>query len=123
MPPPAPAYAPVPPGAPLSDADQRLWAMLSHIGAIFIGFLAPLIVWLVYKGRGQFVEEQAKESLNFQIMIAIAYVVGSVTSFLGIGLLILLVAWVFSIVFVIIAGIAANKGEAYRYPINLRLVK
>jgi len=122
-PPPAPAYGAPAVGAPLSDADQRLWAMLSHIGAIVLGFIAPLVIWLIYKGRGQFVEEQAKESLNFQILVAIAYVIGTVTSVIGIGFIIIPVVWVAALVFEIIAGLAANKGEAYRYPLNWRLIK
>jgi len=97
--------------------------MLSHIGAIVLGFIAPLVIWLIYKGRGQFVEEQAKESLNFQILVAIAYVIGTVTSVIGIGFIIIPVVWVAALVFEIIAGLAANKGEAYRYPLNWRLIK
>ncbi|MCL4211315.1 MAG: DUF4870 domain-containing protein, partial [Phycisphaerales bacterium] len=38
-------------------------AMLSHLLAIFFGWLAPLIIWLVKK-ESPFVADQAKESLN-----------------------------------------------------------
>ena len=127
---PPPGYAAAPPPAygaqpPLSDADQRMWAMLSHLGAIILGFIAPLVVWLMYKGRGQFVEEQAKESLNFQITMAIVGVVFFILTIVTLGLLSFLyfILWIVILVFCIIAGLAANKGEAYRYPFALRLVK
>ena len=145
VPPPAPGYAAPPPpapgygapqdaypgsayptdgvGAPLSDSDQRLWAALSHIGGVFISFLVPLVVWLVFKPRGAFVEDQAKESLNFQITLAIAYLVGVVTIPLIIGVLIIPVVAVGSLVFGIIATVRSSQGERYRYPITIRFVK
>ena len=120
---PAPAYGAAPTGAPLSDAEQRQWAMIGHLGPILVGFIAPLVVWLIYKGRGQFVEEQAKESLNFQILVAIAYFVSAILTVVGIGIVTGFLVWVGALIFEIIAGIAANKGEAYRYPLNWRIIK
>lgn len=126
---PPPGYAAPPPAyaaaAPMSDSDQRMWAMLSHVGGILLGFIAPLVVWLMYKEKSRFVEEQSKESLNFQITLVIAYVVATILMLVTLGLLFFLpwIVWAVSLVFCIIAGIAANKGEAYRYPFALRLVK
>mgnify|MGYP003379104548 CR=1 FL=1 len=34
-----------------------------------------------------------------------------------------LIVWVLGLVFAIMGALAANKGEAYRYPFSLRLVK
>ena len=109
-------------GAPLSDSDQRLWATLAHVGGILFWFVPSLVIWLVFKGRGQFVEEQAKEALNFQILLTIAYIVGWITSIIGIGVLILAIVGLGGLIFMILAGVAANKGVAYRYPLNWRLV-
>ncbi|KGM11703.1 DUF4870 domain-containing protein [Cellulomonas bogoriensis] len=128
-PPPPGGYATAPPSGqqytqpPLSDSDQRLWATLAHAGGILIGFLAGLIVWLVQRERGRYVEEQSKEALNFQITLGIGQVVGWATTWLGIGFLIILAAYILQLVFGILAAIASNKGEAYRYPFALRLVK
>ena len=126
---PPPGYQAPPPGyagaqPPLSDSDQRMWAMLSHIGPIVLGFIAPLVIWLVFKERGRFVEEQAKESLNFQIMLAIAGVVFWIITIITLGIGgILFLTFLVALVFMIMAAIAANKGEPYRYPVNLRLIK
>jgi len=122
-PPPPPPSTPATPAAPLSDSDARLYATLAHAGIIIIGFVAPLIIWLIGKERSRFVDEEAKEALNFSILIAIAYVVGWITSFLFIGFFILLAAWILTLVFCIQAAIKANKGESYRYPLNWRIIK
>ena len=124
-PPPQPSYGQPAPtaGAPVSESDERTWAMLGHLGGILIGFIAGLIVYLIYKDRSQYLKEQGAEALNFQITMVIGYVVASVLSVIGIGLLLYPVVWILQIVFGIIAGLAANKHENYRYPFALRLIK
>jgi len=107
----------------MSQSDERLYATLGHVGIIIVGFLAPLIVWLIGKERSEFVDDQGKEALNFSILITIAYVVGWITSVILVGFLILLAALVLSIIFCIQGAIAANKGERYRYPFNWRIIK
>jgi uncharacterized protein len=110
---------------PLSPSDEKLWATLAHAGAIFLYVLAPLIVWLMYKDKSAFVEDQAKESLNFQILVTIAVTVswalaGATGFILGFIPVIIGLA---NLVLCIMAAMAANKGEAYRYPFNWRIVK
>ena len=88
-----------------------------------VGFLAGLIVMLVFGKRSAFVNDQAKEALNFQITLAIGWVAALILSAVFIGFLLYPVLAIADLVFSIIAGIAANKGEIYRYPVCLRLVK
>jgi uncharacterized Tic20 family protein len=109
--------------APLSQSDERLWSMLGHLGAIILGFLAPLITWLVFRERSRLVDDQGKESLNFQITVLIAWVVASVLAVAFIGILLYPIIWIGNLVLCIIAGLAANRGEQYRYPFALRLIK
>lgn len=122
QPPQQPQYG-APGAAPVSDADRKLWAMLGHLGGIILGFIAPLIVFLMYKDRDEFVKDQSTEALNFQITVLIAYVVSWVLVFVIIGIFTLLAVIVANIAFSIIGGMAANRGERYRYPFALRLVK
>ena len=109
--------------------DEQTWAMLSHFSALcmFIfplgNILAHLIIWLIKKEEMSFVEDQAKEVLNFQISMTI-YLIGSlilIIVLIGIPILIGLV--IFNVIITIIAGIKANDGKCYRYPLNLRLIK
>ena len=110
--------------------DERTWAMLCHFSAllIFVGIpfsniLAPLIIWLIKKEEMSFVEDQAKEVLNFQISMTI-YLIGSIILIIVlIGIPILIGLVIFNIIITIIAAISANDGKSYRYPINLRLIK
>jgi uncharacterized Tic20 family protein len=120
---PAPGPGPVGAEAPLSQSDERMWSMLAQLGGIIIGFLSGLLVMLIMGKRSAFVNEQAKEALNFQITLIIGWVIAFVLSFLLIGFLLFPILWIVNIVFCIIAGMANNRGEAYRYPLTLRLVK
>jgi uncharacterized Tic20 family protein len=120
-----PGYAPGPgAGGPVSPSDERTWAMLAHLGTILIGFVAPLITYLMYKDRSQFVKVQSTESLNFQITMLIAWVVTVVLTVVTFGIAspLFFVVWILNLVFVIMAGVAANKGENYRYPFAIRMV-
>jgi uncharacterized Tic20 family protein len=121
--PPAAAGYPQPVVQPLTESDQRMWSMLAHLGGIILGFIAPLIVMLVQGEKSPFVRRHSVEALNFQITLIIGYVVSAILFLVIIGFLLFFVVWIVGIVLSIIAGLAANKGEEYRYPINIRLVK
>ncbi|MCM3659000.1 DUF4870 domain-containing protein [Agromyces mediolanus] len=122
-----PPQQPVPPqpaatAGPLPQDQDIQWASFAHLGGI-LGFLPSLIIWLVFKDRGQFTNVEAKEALNFQITMLIGYVIGAVLSIILIGGLISLAVWVISIVFSIIAFLRVKDGQHYRYPFALRLIK
>ena len=107
----------------LSQQDERLWAMLAHLGGIILWFIAPLVVMLTQGEKSPFVRKQAVEALNFQITLTIAYFVSAILIIVFIGILMIIVVGIGGLVLMIMAGIKANNGEDYRYPINIRLVK
>lgn len=104
-------------------SDEKNMAVLAHAGGILFGFLPSLIIWLVKKDESAFVATQAKEALNFQIFIAICFVVSSILIIVLIGVLLIFLVWLLSIIFCIIAAVKTANGEAYRYPITWRLIK
>jgi uncharacterized Tic20 family protein len=126
-------------GAP--SAEERQWAMFAHLSALLGGlvtsgwagnigfFVGPLVIWLMKKDTMPFVNDQAKEALNFAITVSIAFLVLMIltvmTFFVGAVLTVplMLVIGVTALVFIIIAAMKANEGIAYRYPFALRLVK
>ncbi|MEQ1735922.1 MAG: DUF4870 domain-containing protein, partial [Rhodoglobus sp.] len=110
------------PAQPLSPSDEKLWATLIHVGGILFGFLPALIGYLVLRDRGPFIRAHTATALNFQITLLIAYAVGTVTSIILIGVVVLLAAWAASIVFGIIAAMAANRGEYYVYPLAIKFI-
>lgn len=110
--------------------DERLWGMLCHLLALtlFIGIpfghiLGPLVVWLIKKEQYPFVNEQGKESLNFQISMTIYAAIAGILAFILVGIPLLIAIAVVDIVLVIIASIAANEGRSYQYPLTMRFVK
>ena len=107
----------------MADSDQRLWATLTHISIPFFTFVGPLVAYLILKDRSPFLKAATTEALNFSILYTIVYVVGIVLTTVFIGAFILLVAGVGALVLCILAAVASNRGEVYRYPVNWRLVK
>lgn len=107
----------------MDEKQEKMWAMLCHIGAIVLGFIAPLVIWLVKKDESPFIDDQGKESLNFQITMTIAFIAAGMLMFVFIGFLLMPALAIFDLIMVIIAGIKANDGEKYRYPVNIRFVK
>lgn len=111
------------------DKDERMWGMLCHLIA-FSGFvvpfgslLGPLIIWLIKKDEMPFVDDQGKESLNFQLTMLIAFVISIILIVVVIGILLLGVLCIYEIVVLIIATIKANEGVRYRYPYTIRFIK
>ena len=113
-----------------NDKTERTFGMLCHllalcgyVGIPFGNIVGPLVIWLIKKDEYPFVDDQGKESINFQITMTLAGVVCGVLFLVVIGLFLLLALLVVNLVFIIIATIKANNGEAYRYPFCLRLIK
>ena len=68
-------------------------------------------------------KEQARNALNFQLTMLIAFIIGIVLSFIGIGFLIIWAVEVIVVVLSIVAAVKANQGETYKYPLTVELVK
>ena len=106
-------------GGPITPSDARMWSILAHLGGTFLSFLVPLVIFLVFKDRDLFVRRHSAAALNFHITLAIAYIVLAITV---IGLLVIPFLWLASLVFTILASIAASDGRDYQYPMSLKLV-
>jgi uncharacterized Tic20 family protein len=122
--------------------DDRNLALLCHIGAYFTSFIVPLVVYLIAQKRSPFLAHHGREALNFQIsqliyMFLTLIVAISSTLLIGLGAtwesgltagfaLLLLISFVFMIletVLTIMASVAAWRGQFFRYPLCIRLVK
>jgi uncharacterized protein len=118
-----------PPGQrPLPPDQERLWGMLAHLlsfvaAYIALGFVAPLVVLLVFGQRSAYVRAHAVESLNFNLSWLLYAVVAGILLIIGIGLLILIALGIAYVVLVVIASIRANNGEFFRYPLTIRFVR
>lgn len=109
---------------PLTPSDERTWTILAQVGPFILSFIAPLVIWLVFKDRSRFVDQEAKEALNFQITLVIASVAIGIISLLTFAIgSILYLAFIAAVVFMILAAVENGKGAPYRYPVNIRLIK
>ena len=63
-----------------ASQDDRTMAMIGHLSGIVAGFIGPLIIWLINKEKTDkvWLNDQAKEALNFQITLLIAYFVSGI---------------------------------------------
>ena len=135
------------------EQDVRTWSMLCHLAALagFLfslgSVLGPLIVWQIKKNELPEINSHGKEAVNFQLTILIVNIIVSfaIAAILGFGFgfgfgrlwrnplyifsggfglgTILVVINLLSWILAIVAGIKANNGESYKYPVSIRFIK
>ena len=131
------------------DKDARTWATICHLSALIMlvgvplgNILGPLVVWLAKRQENEFVDDQGKEALNFQITFTLCEIVLFILIFLLVfraplhyqpfsilpviflpAMLIMMALFILNIGLVIKAAIRSNEGFSYRYPFTLRVVK
>lgn len=101
-------------------------ALLGNLVAPGLIVIAPLIMWLIKKEESPFVDDHGREALNFQISLVLMWLI--VVPLLtivtcGIGALGFIVITVVSFIGMIQGSMAASRGEYYRYPMCIRLIK
>ncbi len=120
----------------MSAQEEKSWSVLAHLSLflnLFTGFLGPiaaLVIWLVYKDRSQKVAFHALQSMWYQV--AWLVLLGAGWAFTGllmlvlIGFLLVPVMLILTLVPFVQAGYAAyrvSRGEDYRYPIVADLIQ
>jgi uncharacterized Tic20 family protein len=93
------------------------------VGVGVLGWVAPLIALLVKGPQSPTVRQHAVAALNFQLLWSIVGVVGWILACIIIGFFIWAAAMIIGIVFAIIAGLKANEGQFYKYPMSFPIVK
>jgi uncharacterized Tic20 family protein len=137
--------------------NENTNAFLIHISAFagyiipFGAIIVPLILWQTMKDRSQFLDEQGKEAVNFNISYALYIFIlglsiipfafgsfirhinnfndfhwdfgsGSLFGFFGMASLISLLGLV-KIALIIIAALKSKEGENYKYPFTIKFIK
>ena len=116
--------------ASVSPSEERTMGMLAHaiplvamvVSAGTLGFVASLILYLIYKDKGPFVRENAANSLNLQITTGIVLLVSIPLMLVLVGFITFAAAIVVAFVLHLIGALKANRGEWWRPPMTLRLV-
>lgn len=107
---------------------ERTYAMFTHLALVSIHFGLPviptLVMWLIKRDRSPFLDDHGREAMNFQISLFIyalgTLVVGFITC--GVGFILWAPLYLLAITGMVLAAIAANKGQYYRYPMTIRML-
>ena len=116
---PPPGYGAPPPHGQQQD---QVWSVLCHLSIFVAGLIFPLVIYLVFRDTSPAIRHHAAEALNFHLTVLIASIVSGLLLLVLIGIVLLPIVAVGSIVFGIIAAVAAGNGQPYRYPLSIRFV-
>jgi uncharacterized Tic20 family protein len=119
------------PPAGYASSEEKTWALVAHFGGAagmffgggVLGWVAPLVALLAKGNQSPTVRAHSVAALNFQLLWSIIGLVGYAMVCIVIGFLPLALAYILGIVFGIIAGVKANEGQLYRYPLTVNIVK
>ncbi|WP_080508294.1 DUF4870 domain-containing protein [Haloparvum sedimenti] len=106
--------------AAASSADDTSLAAITHILALFTWVIGPVIVLVV--SEDEFVRENARNAINWQIFMTIYSIIGLVLTLLVVGVFVMLLVGLLDLIFCVVAAVKANDGEAWSYPLTLDLV-
>lgn len=106
---------------------ERTYAMWTHLLLLaghFIPVVPSLILWLVKRDQSSYVDDHGKEAVNFQLSIVI-YMVVSIPLIVicGLGYVTMCAAYILALVGMILAAVASSRGQYFRYPMSIRLIR
>ena len=108
-----------------SESQTRTWAMILHLSQLLayptvgVGFIAPIIIWLVMKNSLPGIDQHGKIVANWLLSALIYGVVGGILLFVFIGFPLLIALSIATVVFPIIGGLKASQGDAWKYPLSI----
>ncbi len=113
-----------------ADQQTRTWAMWLHLSLLsgllvpFAGLIVPIILWQVKKEELPGIDVHGKNAVNWLISYVIYFVAAIILMFITIGILFILplAVGLVGIIFPIIAGIKANEGKIWTYPLSFKFL-
>ena len=107
---------------PAVSQDTRNLAVLMWVGTVFLSFIPGLVFYLIKKDDA-YLLDQGKESLNWSITALIGYCAGFILSFIAIGFIVIPVVFLCNLAFCVMGALGTSKGETFRTPFAIRLIK
>jgi uncharacterized Tic20 family protein len=127
---------------PLSPADEKQWAILTHVIGIFFGIISAAVFFFLYRDRGPFVRSHVVAEWNFRLTVTALTALVMVFSLIGwgmafasaltvregsdvaaSGIAMFMFGWfgmviiqIVSAILGIVASVAASRGRHYRFP-------
>jgi uncharacterized Tic20 family protein len=109
--------------------EECKWGMFLHLSQLanfvipIAGLVAPIVIWQIKKDEYPVIDAHGKNAVNWLISSAIYAVVGMLLMLVFVGIFVLLALVACGVVFPIIAGIKANNGEVWKYPLTISFLK
>lgn len=105
--------------------DEKTYTTLMHLSQFAgfvvpgLGFIAPIVMWLVKSKENPNIDRHGKNIANFMISMIIYAIVSAILILLVIGIPMLIALGIIEIVFIIIAAVKAANGEYWKYPLSI----
>jgi uncharacterized Tic20 family protein len=103
--------------------EDTTWALLAHLSYFAFAIIGPLVIMFTKGRRSAFVRDQAVEALNLHISLVTLAAACVVLFLLMVPLIVLAAVLLAGAALAVIGAVAASRGVAYRYPLNIRLVR
>lgn len=118
--------------------DEKTWSLMLHLSLLahlvvpYLSILVTVFMWLHKKDQSRYIDDHGREAINFHISLLIYSIAlplavglfGLITC--GVGLLLIIPAallpYVLGLVGMVMAAMAANRGEYFRYPMTIRFL-
>jgi len=109
--------------------DNKTFAMFCHLSALVVfilplaNLILPISMWLAKRKESNFIDNNGKNSINFQLTSIIIFLILSALVKILIGIPLIIVFTIYYIFEIILAAVKANKGELYYYKCAIRFIK
>ena len=87
------------------------------------GIIAPIVIWQVKKDEIPEIDVHGRNAMNWLITWVIYMAISVVLAFVIIGIPLLIIGGIAGVVFPIIAGLKANEGKVWKYPLAIPFLK
>ena len=113
----------------MNQSEEKTLSILAYVLGWFVSWIAPLVIYLVYKDRSKFVAFHALQAVYLQGAIFVLGLVMFVFSVVtvGIGLLVavpvMAVAVIGGLIATVMGAVKANEAVLYELPVIGQMVK
>ena len=112
---------------PLFGLTENSYLLLMHLSQFlmftFIGFIVPIIMWILNKDNSTKVDMHGKNIINFMISMFVYFSVAGILCIILIGVPVLIILGTLAFIFIIIATLKAGNGEYWEYPLSIKFLK
>lgn len=114
---------------PLLGLEENNYLMLMHLSQLagwivpLLGYVVPILMWLLNKDNNAKVDQHGKNILNFTISYFIYISVSCIAIIFLIGIPILIVLGIAWVIFIVLATVKASNGEYWKYPYSIEFIK